>query len=116
MICTSAQRHQQSIANIAMPELKNVNAINTMITIGGGMKNMNSLFERLKPEHKATLESQANLYPSSIKHIIQELNSSYSFIDLKYGSVIALSSFCSLPNYDILTINNLFEKHENISS
>jgi hypothetical protein len=116
MICTREQRHQQSIANIAMRELKNVNVINMTIMIGGGMKNMNSLFERLKPEHKATLESQANLYPSSIKHIIQELNSSYSFIDLKYGSVIALSSFCSLPNYDILTINNLFEKHENISS
>jgi hypothetical protein len=110
MICTSAQKHQQSIANIAMPELKNVNAINTMITIAGGMKNMNNLYERLKPEHKATLERQADLYPSSIKHIIQELNGSYSFIDLKYGSVVALSNFCNLPNYDISTINNLFEQ------
>jgi hypothetical protein len=116
MICTSAQRHQQSIANIAMQELKNVNAINMTITIAGGMKNMNNLYERLKPEHKATLEKQADLYPSSIKHIYMELKGSYSFIDLKYGSVIALSSFCSLPNYEILTINNLFEKHENISS
>jgi len=93
-----------------MPELKNVNAINTMITIGGGMKNMNSLYDRLKPEHKATLESQADLYPSSIKHIYMELKGSYSFIDLKYGSVIALSNFCNLSNYDISTINNLFEQ------
>jgi len=93
-----------------MHELKNVNAINMTITIGGGMKNMNNLFERLKPEHKATLEKQADLYPSSIKHIYMELKGSYSFIDLKYGSVIALSSFCSLPNYEILTINNLFEQ------
>ena len=81
-----------------------------MIVIAGGMKNMNNLFERLKPEHKATLERQADLYPSSIKHIYQELNSSYSFIDLKYGSVVALSNFCNLPNYDISTINNLFEQ------
>jgi hypothetical protein len=110
MICTSAQRHQQSIANIAMPELKNVNAINTMITIAGGTKNMNNLYERLKPEHKATLESQANLYPSSIKHIYMELKGSYSFIELKYGIVIALSNFCNLPNYQITTIDNLFEQ------
>jgi hypothetical protein len=110
MICTREQRHQQSIANIAMPELRNVNATNMTITIAGGMKNMNNLFDRLKPEHKATLERQADLYPSSIKHIIQELNSSYSFIDLKYGSVVALSNFCNLHNYDISTINNLFEQ------
>jgi hypothetical protein len=110
MICTREQRHQQSIANTAMHELRNVNATSMMIVIGGGMKNMNNLYERLKPEHKATLESQADLYPSSIKHIYQELNSSYSFIDLKYGSVIALSNFCNLPNYDISTINNLFEQ------
>ena len=71
---------------------------------------MNNLFDRLKPEFKTTLESQADLYPSSIKHIMQELNSSYSFIDLKYGSVIALSNFCNLPNYQITTIDNLFEK------
>jgi hypothetical protein len=93
-----------------MPELKNVNVISMMITIAGGMKKMNNLFERLKPEHKATLEKQADLYPSSIKNIYQELSSSYSFIDLKYGSVIALSNFCNLPNYDITSINNLFEK------
>jgi hypothetical protein len=110
MICTSAQKHQQSIANTAMHESKNVNATNTMITIAGGMKNMNNLFERLKPEHKATLERQADLYPSSIKHIYMELKGSYSFIDLKYGSVIALSNFCNLHNYDISTINNLFEQ------
>jgi hypothetical protein len=93
-----------------MHELKNVNAINTMITIAGGMKNMNSLFDRLKPEFKATLEKQADLYPSSIKHIYQELNGSYSYIELKYGSVIALSNFCNLPNYQITTIDNLFEQ------
>jgi hypothetical protein len=93
-----------------MHELRNVNATSMMIVIAGGMKNMNNLFERLKPEHKATLERQADLYPSSIKHIYQELNSSYSFIDLKYGSVVALSNFCNLPNYDISTINNLFEQ------
>ena len=83
-------------------EMRNLNNLNP--------KPMNNLFDRLKPEHKATLEKQADLYPSSIKHIYQELNSSFSFIDLKYGSVIALSNFCNLPNYDITSINNLFEK------
>jgi hypothetical protein len=93
-----------------MHELRNVNVINTMITTEGGMKNMNNLYDRLKPEFKATLEKQAELYPSSIKHIYMELNGSYSFIELKYGSVIALSNFCNLPNYQITTIDNLFEK------
>ena len=71
---------------------------------------MNSLYDRLKPQFKATLESQAELYPSSIKHIYMELNGSYSYIELKYGSVIALSNFCNLPNYQITSIDNLFEK------
>jgi ABC-type Zn uptake system ZnuABC Zn-binding protein ZnuA len=81
-----------------------------MIAIGGGMKKMNNLFDRLKPEHKATLEKQADLYPSSIKHIYQELSSSFSFIELKYGSVIALSNFCNLPDYRITNISNLFQE------
>ena len=42
MNCTIVQRHQLSIANTAMPELKNVNVISTMIAIAGGMKKMNN--------------------------------------------------------------------------
>jgi hypothetical protein len=110
MICTSAQRHQQSIANTAMHELKNVNATNTMITIAGGMKNMNSLFDRLKPEFKAKLEEKAEFYPAAIPAIIEELKQESSILDLRYGTVGSLALYLNLKNSGITEIVNLFEQ------
>jgi hypothetical protein len=110
MTCTRGQRHQQSIANTAMHDSKNVNAISMMITIAGGTKNMNNLYDRLKPEYKAKLEEEAEFYPNSIRAIEQELKRTTSFIDLKYGTVFELSNFLILYNYDLSTIDNLFEQ------
>jgi hypothetical protein len=110
MICTREQRHQLSIANIAMHELKNANATNTMITIGGGMKNMNSLFDRLKPEYKAKLEEKAEFYPAAIPAIIEELKQESSILDLRYGTVGSLALYLNLKNSGITEIVNLFEQ------
>ena len=109
MICTIGQRHQQSIANIAMPELKNVNAINTMIAIAGGMKNMNNLYERLKPEVFAKLQEQGEEYPFAVASFMEEFRNANFVMDLKYGTAVSLSNFLRLKNYDFVSISNLFE-------
>jgi len=80
-----------------------------MITIAGGMKNMNSLFDRLKPEYKATLESQADLYPFAVASFMEEFRNANFVMDLKYGTAVSLSNFLRLKNYDFVSISNLFE-------
>jgi predicted GTPase len=114
MTCTIVQRHQPSIANIAMPELKNVNVISMMIAIAGGMKKMNNLFERLKPEALAILQQEGEKYPNAIKSLIQELKINRYIIDLSYGTVISMSNFLNLDNYRLTEILNQFEENENI--
>ena len=116
MTCTREQRHQPSIANIAMPELKNVNVISMMIAIAGGMKKMNNLYERLKPEALAILQSEGEKYPNAIKSLIQELKINRYIIDLSYGTVISMSNFLNLDNYRLTEILNQFEENENIIS
>jgi hypothetical protein len=110
MTCTIGQRHQQSIVNIAMQELKNVNATSTMITTEGGMKKMNSLFERLKPEYKVLLQDQAEFYPNAIPAIIDELKKEMSILDLRYGTVGSLALYLNLKNSGITEIVNLFNE------
>ena len=110
IICTREQRHQQSIANTAMPELKNVNATSTMITIEGGMKKMNNLFDRLKPEYKVLLQDQAEFYPHTIPAIIEELIKESSILDLRYGTVGSLALYLNLKNSGFTEILNLFNE------
>jgi hypothetical protein len=92
-----------------MLDLKNVNATNMTIMIAGGMKNMNSLLERLKPEYKAKLDEQAKAYPSAVASFIQELKDESFVMDLKYGTAVSLTNFLNLPDYNFVTISNLFE-------
>ena len=61
MICTREQKHQQSIANTAMPELKNVNAISTMIMIEKGMQNMSNI-----PQTDNTRTIPVNVYDAKV--------------------------------------------------
>jgi hypothetical protein len=96
--------------NIAMQELKNVNAISTMITTEGGMKKMNNLFDRLKPEYKALLEDQAEFYPTAIPEIIDELKKESSILDLRYGTVGSLALYLNLKNSGFTEIVNLFNE------
>ncbi len=93
-----------------MQELKNVNATSTMITIAGGTKKMNSLFERLKPEYKVLLEDQAEFYSNAIPAIIEELKKEISILDLRYGTVGSLALYLNLKNSGITEIVNLFNE------
>jgi hypothetical protein len=110
MTCTIGQRHQQSIVNTAMQELKNVNATSTMITTEGGMKKMNNLFDRLKPEYKTLLQDQAEFYPNAIPLIIDELIKEKSILDLRYGTVGLLALYLNVKNLGITEIVNLFNE------
>ena len=110
MTCTSVRRHQQSIVNTAMQELKNANAISMMIAIAGGTKKMNNLFDRLKPEYKALLQDQAEFYPNAIPAIIEELKKESSILDLRYGTVGSLALYLNLKNSGFTEIVNLFNE------
>lgn len=70
---------------------------------------MKTLFERLKPEHKAKLDIEAEKYPHAVKATIKEMNDNNSILDLKYNTILSLSMYLHLKNYDITEILNLFE-------
>ena len=77
---------------------------------------MKTLYERLKPETLAILQSEADKYPNAVKSLIQELKGNRYIIDLSYGTVISMSNFLNLKNYQLTEILNLFEENENIIS
>ncbi len=81
-----------------------------MIMIAGGMKKMNNLFDRLKPEYKVLLQDQAELYPTAIPAIIEELIKEKSILDLRYGTVGSLALYLNLKNSGITEIVNLFNE------
>jgi len=70
---------------------------------------MKTLYERLKPEYKAELDEQAKAYPSAVASFIQELKDENFVMDLKFGTVVSLTNFLTLPDYDFVTISNLFK-------
>lgn len=117
MTCTREQRHQPSIANIAIPELKDVNVISMMITIAGGMKKMNNLnqkkmktlHERLKQEYVTILQKESKKYPNAIKALDEEFRNKHHIMELNYGTVVSLTNFLALTNCNYQTILNLFE-------
>lgn len=80
-----------------------------MIMIEKGMLNMNNLFDRLKPEHKAELEQQSKEFPFAIAAFFEEFKQKSYVMDLRYGTTVSLSSFLNLPDYNFVTIFNLFE-------
>lgn len=70
---------------------------------------MNNLYNRLKPEYKAMLDQQSIQYPNAVEAFRVELKVNFYVMDLTYGTAISLSNFLTLPNYDFVTILNLFE-------
>ena len=75
----------------------------------GGMRNMNNLYQRLKPEYKAKLDDQAIQYPNAIKAAVNELKQEQSVLDLRYGTAMSLQMYLKLKSADITEILNLFE-------
>jgi hypothetical protein len=70
---------------------------------------MKNLFERLRPEYKAKLDEQAKEFPNAVAAFFEELKSESFVMDINYGTAVSLSNFLELPNYDFVTISNLFE-------
>lgn len=70
---------------------------------------MRTLFERLKPEYKAMLESEGVKYPKSVNWLTDKLKSEVVWTQLTYGEIAMLVSYLSLKDYNPLTIANLFE-------
>jgi len=52
---------------------------------------MSNLFERLKPEAKAIIESQADKYPYSVTAILEQMKSNHFIEELQYSSVMWLA-------------------------
>jgi hypothetical protein len=51
---------------------------------------MRNLWNRLSEENRLKLESNKTLYPTITKNLIDELQSTFSYVDLKFESVIYL--------------------------
>jgi len=70
---------------------------------------MKTLFERLKPEYKAILESEGEKYPTSVNQLTDKLKSESVWTELTYGDIAMLVSHLNLKSYEPVTIANLFE-------
>lgn len=70
---------------------------------------MRTLFERLKPEYKAMLESEGVKYPTSVNRLTDKLKSEVVWTELTYGEVSMLVTYLDLKSYNPVTIANLFE-------
>lgn len=73
---------------------------------------MKTLYERLKPEHKAKLADEATRWPAIIKSVIDELEANYILLNISYGCVCCLANSLNLPDSNITTIVDLFEANE----
>jgi len=51
---------------------------------------MKNLWNRLSEENRLKLENQKTLYPTITKNLIDELQNTFSYVDLKFESVIYL--------------------------
>jgi hypothetical protein len=72
---------------------------------------MKTLLERLKPEHKAKLDVEAEKYPAMARSIMQELKTKHVILDLSYGCVATMSNMLLLDNLNIDTIMDLFDNN-----
>jgi len=73
---------------------------------------MKTLYERLKPEHKAKLDNASKVYPNAVKLALKELTSEHSILDLRFGTVQVIAMYLDLKSADISNILDLFESNE----
>lgn len=75
---------------------------------------MRNLWQRLSEENRLKIENQITLYPTITRKLIEELQSNYTYTDLRFESVIYLIQELTQENKDIVVlIDNLF-KYEKI--
>lgn len=75
---------------------------------------MKNLWQRLSEENRLKIENQKTLYPTITRKLIEELQSKYTYTDLRFESVIYLIQ--ELTNQDkdfVVLIDDLF-KYEKI--
>jgi hypothetical protein len=71
---------------------------------------MKNLFERLTNEAKQDLESIRNEFPETYTNIYNELTNKYTYLDLKYLTIINLVNFGIAKGQTMLCIDTLFNK------
>ena len=70
---------------------------------------MKNLWERLSEENQLKLENQKNLYPTITKDLIDELQNTFSYVDLKFESVIYLVQELTKEDKGwVVLIDNIF--------
>ena len=70
---------------------------------------MKNLWQRLSEENRFKIENQRTLYPTITRKLIEELETKYTYTDLRFESVIYLIQELTQENRDFVTlIDDLF--------
>ena len=70
---------------------------------------MKTLWERLSEENRLKLENQKMLYPTTTKALIDELQNTFTYTDLKFESVIFLVQELTKEDKGwVVLIDNIF--------
>ena len=75
---------------------------------------MKNLWQRLSEENRLKIENQRTLYPTTTRKLIEELQSNYTYTDLRFESVIYLIQELTQENKDIVTLIDDLFKYEKI--
>lgn len=75
---------------------------------------MKNLWQRLSEENRLKIENQKTLYPTTTRKLIEELQSNYTYTDLRFESVIYLIQELTQENKDIVTLIDDLFKYEKI--
>lgn len=75
---------------------------------------MKNLWQRLSEENRLKIENQKTLYPTITRKLIEELQSNYTYTDLRFESVIYLIQELTQENKDIVTLIDDLFKYEKI--
>ena len=73
------------------------------------MNTMKTLLDKLKPEHKAKLEAEKELYGIAIDLTLKDLSENELYLKLSYLTINSLAVFLELKDYSPKTISQLFE-------
>ena len=71
---------------------------------------MKTLWKRLSEDNRLKIQNQKNLYPTITRKLIEELETKYTYTDLKFESVIYLVQELTDENRDyVILIDNMFK-------
>ena len=70
-----------------------------------------TLYQRLKPEIKDTLNKEAENYTTSVESIFEELKTKTRYSELTIDSIRTLHTFANLYSYKLTSSDVLFGEH-----